>query len=48
MGNNPKRVASPTQTSRAGGIKQAKTSIVEGPTAKGGHDNLNPYNRKKK
>ena len=48
MANNPKRVASPSQLSRAGGIKQVKSSIVEGPVAKGGHDNLNPYNRKKK
>ena len=46
MGNNPKRVASPTQTSRAGGIKQIKSSIVEGPTNAGA--NLQPYNRKKK
>jgi len=41
--NNPKRVASPTQPSRAGGIKQAKTSIVEGPTATS--KNLQPFNR---
>ncbi len=44
--NNPKRVASPTQPSRAGGIKQAKSSIIEGPTASSG--NLQPYNRGKK
>jgi hypothetical protein len=46
MANNPKRVASPTQPSRSGGIKQAKTSIVEGPTATG--KNLQPFTRGKK
>ncbi len=45
MANNPKRVSNPTQVSRSGGIKQVKTSIVEGPTASSG--NLNPFNRKK-
>lgn len=47
MANNPKRVASPTQPSRAGGTaKQAKSSIIEGPTATS--ENLQPFNRKKK
>jgi len=44
--NNPKRVSSPTQPSRAGGIKQVKTSIVEGPTASS--SNIQPFNRGKK
>ena len=46
MANNPKRVASPSQPSRAGGIKQVKTSIIEGPTASS--KNLQPFNRNKK
>lgn len=45
-GNNPKRVASPTQPGRTGGIKQVKSSIVEGPTATA--KNLQPFNRSKK
>ena len=46
-GNNPKRVSSPTQTSRSAGItKQVKSSIIEGPTASG--ENLQPFNRKGK
>jgi len=36
----------PKQTSRAGGIKAGKTSIIE--TAEPSSSNLNPYNRKKK
>ena len=44
--NNPKRVASPSQPSRTGGIKQVKSSIVEGPTASS--SNLQPFNRSKK
>ncbi|MDI6732330.1 MAG: hypothetical protein QME16_00155 [Planctomycetota bacterium] len=46
MASNPKRVSNPTQISRAGGIKQVKSGIIEGPTATEG--NLQPYNRKKK
>jgi hypothetical protein len=46
MANNPKRVASPSQPSRAGGIKQVKSSIIEGPTATS--KNLQPFNRNKK
>ncbi len=46
MANNPKKVASPVQSSRAGGIKQVKSSIVEGPTATA--KNLQPFNREKK
>ena len=46
MANNPKRVSNPTQPSRAGGIKQVKSSIIEGPTASSG--SLQPFNRKKK
>ena len=40
------RVARPANKERAGGIKQVKTAIVEGPTATS--QNLNPYNRNKK
>lgn len=40
-----KVMSPPKAPSRAGGIKQIKTGIIEGPTAKGGSDNLNPYNR---
>lgn len=46
MANNPKRVASPTQVSRSGGIKQVKSSIVEGPTASSG--NIQPFTRSQK
>ncbi len=46
MANNPKRVSNPTQVSRTGGIKQVKSSIIEGPTATS--ENLQPYNRKRK
>jgi hypothetical protein len=47
MANNPKRVSNPTQQSRTGGTaKQAKSSIVEGPTASSG--NLQPFNRGEK
>jgi len=45
MANNPKRVASPTQPSRAGGIKDVKSSIIEGPIPRS--ENLQPYNRNK-
>ncbi len=38
------KVMHPTQPSRAGGIKQVKTSIVEGSTATS--ENLQPFNRK--
>ena len=39
------KVAKPVNKERAGGIKQVKSSIIEGPTATS--QNLNPYNRKK-
>lgn len=42
------KVMHPTNKSRAGGIKQVKTGIVEGPVAKGSDNNLNPFNRGKK
>jgi hypothetical protein len=36
----------PKSASRKGSTtKQAKSGIIEGPTAKGGSNNLNPYNR---
>uniref|UniRef100_A0A6M3IM64 Uncharacterized protein n=1 Tax=viral metagenome TaxID=1070528 RepID=A0A6M3IM64_9ZZZZ len=39
------KVAKPVNKDRSGGIKQVKSSIIEGPTATSG--NLNPFNRKK-
>jgi len=43
------KVMRPKQTARApAGIKQAKSGIIEGPTAQGNNNNLQPFNRKKK
>ncbi len=40
------KVARPVNKDREGGLKQVKTSIIEGPTV--AMDNLTPYNRTKK
>ena len=39
------KVMRPTNKGRSGGIKQVKSSIIEGPIANTG--NLNPYNKGK-
>ncbi len=45
---SPDKVMRPKGVTRAAaGIKQAKSGIIEGPTAKGSSDTLTPFRREK-
>ena len=46
---SPDKIMRPQQqTRKPATARQVKSGIIEGPVAKGGNDNLTPYNRGKK